>query len=334
MRVAHPRQQVARSDRSCSSSLPSRYQLALVTPGSWPSSASLRKQIRHSRNLRRNRARRPQRPQRLCAPHRELRLAPRLRHPCLRRHNRLPLPHLRNGMPRPPQQGLGLVVRPGRGHDAHVHALHLLHLGRSSPRGRRADRAARACSCRVRRTRAATRRGSRGRAAAPGSVSRSRNSHMRDPRSVTRQPIGIPARSLKFAIDLRARVTAGRCPAIVRQLLDRLIEQLGIGQRVADTHVDHDLRQARHGHRRAVAELAAAAPAPPRPCTAAPVWACSSLLRPGLLVELRAATSRHAHPPPVLQRLPADAGRSLRFGVDEHRRSRRGSAPRAPRSRP
>ena len=38
---------------------------------------------------------------------------------------------------------------------------------------------------------------------------RSRNSHMRSPRSVTWAPIGMPSRSLNCAIDLRALVTIG-----------------------------------------------------------------------------------------------------------------------------
>ena len=38
---------------------------------------------------------------------------------------------------------------------------------------------------------------------------------MRAPRSVTLAPIGIPSRILKPAIDLRARRTWARCPAIV-----------------------------------------------------------------------------------------------------------------------
>ena len=38
---------------------------------------------------------------------------------------------------------------------------------------------------------------------------------MRAPRSVTFAPIGIPSRSLKPAIDLRARRTCARWPAII-----------------------------------------------------------------------------------------------------------------------
>src|SRR5207249_8533311 len=45
--------------------------------------------------------------------------------------------------------------------------------------------------------------------------SRSRNSHIRAPRRVTLAPIDIPARSLKAAIDLRARVIAGFCPVMI-----------------------------------------------------------------------------------------------------------------------
>ena len=44
---------------------------------------------------------------------------------------------------------------------------------------------------------------------------RSRNSYIPSPRSVTRHPIGIPARSLKVAIDFFAFVMTARCPAIL-----------------------------------------------------------------------------------------------------------------------
>ena len=40
------------------------------------------------------------------------------------------------------------------------------------------------------------------------------NSHIRVPRNVTVHPIGTPSRSLKFAIDVRALVMIGFCPAI------------------------------------------------------------------------------------------------------------------------
>ena len=49
--------------------------------------------------------------------------------------------------------------------------------------------------------------------------SRSRNSHIRSPRSVTCAPIGMPSRSLNCAMDLRALVTCGFWPVIaVRSL--------------------------------------------------------------------------------------------------------------------
>src|SRR5262245_12081199 len=44
--------------------------------------------------------------------------------------------------------------------------------------------------------------------------SRSRNSYMMSPRSVTAQPIGMPLRILKFAMDFFARVMIGFCPVI------------------------------------------------------------------------------------------------------------------------
>ena len=50
--------------------------------------------------------------------------------------------------------------------------------------------------------------------------SRSRNSHIRSPRSVTCAPIGMPSRSLNCAMDLRAFVTCGFWPVIaVRSLI-------------------------------------------------------------------------------------------------------------------
>ena len=46
-------------------------------------------------------------------------------------------------------------------------------------------------------------------------TSRSRNSHIRAPRSVTRAPTGIPSRTLKPAIDFRARRSCARWPAMI-----------------------------------------------------------------------------------------------------------------------
>ena len=46
-------------------------------------------------------------------------------------------------------------------------------------------------------------------------TSRSRNSHIRSPRSVTLTPIGMPSRILNCAIDLRALRTCARWPAMI-----------------------------------------------------------------------------------------------------------------------
>ena len=46
---------------------------------------------------------------------------------------------------------------------------------------------------------------------------RSKNSHMRSPRRVTLAPIGMPARSLKVAMDLRAWVISGCWPVMARR---------------------------------------------------------------------------------------------------------------------
>src|SRR5580765_3713661 len=63
-------------------------------------------------------------------------------------------------------------------------------------------------------------------------TSRSRNSHMRAPRSVTRALAGDR-----------------------RQLLDRAVEHLRVGLRLAHAHVERDLLEPRHLHGRAQAEL-------------------------------------------------------------------------------
>ena len=74
--------------------------------------------------------------------------------------------------------------------------------------------------------------------------SRSRNSHIRSPRSVTCAPIGMPSRSLNWAMDLRALVTAGFWPVIAARSRIGALDQLGVAGGLADAHVDHDLDQA------------------------------------------------------------------------------------------
>ena len=56
-------------------------------------------------------------------------------------------------------------------------------------------------------------------------TSRSKNSHMRSPRSVTLAPIALPSRSLKPAIDFLALVTIGFWPVMMREVGDRALEQ-------------------------------------------------------------------------------------------------------------
>ena len=155
-----------------------------------------------------------------------------------------PRQFFRNGMPKRGEQRPRLVVGPGRRHDADVHALDLLDL-RVVDLGEDqlvAD-AERVVAAAVERL-AATPRGSRARAGSARFISRSRNSYIRCPRSVTRQPMAMPSRSLKFAIDFRARVTTRLLPGDRRQLLDRLVEDLRVRDRLADAHVDHDLGDA------------------------------------------------------------------------------------------
>ena len=78
---------------------------------------------------------------------------------------------------------------------------------------------------------------------------------MRFWRSVTLAPIGMPSRSLKVAIDLRALVITGFCPAISARSAAAAVDLLGVGDRLADAHVQHDLVEPRHLHRVLVAEL-------------------------------------------------------------------------------
>src|SRR3954462_11881459 len=88
-------------------------------------------------------------------------------------------------------------------------------------------------------------------------MKRSRNSHMRAPRSVTAAPISWPSRSPKFAIDFFARFFTGCCPVIVASsspmasssrgclvrppLVHDAIEQPRLLDRLAESDVDHDL---------------------------------------------------------------------------------------------
>ena len=55
------------------------------------------------------------------------------------------------------------------------------------------------------------------------------------------QPTGMPSRSLKLAMDLRARVMAGFCPVISAELVDGLFQHLGVRLGLAHAHVQRDL---------------------------------------------------------------------------------------------
>ena len=79
-------------------------------------------------------------------------------------------------------------------------------------------------------------------------ISRSRNSQARSPRRVTLAPMGMPSRSLKAAMDWRARVTTGFWPVITSRSRDRPFDERGLLGGLAHAHVDHDLLEARDLH--------------------------------------------------------------------------------------
>ena len=77
-------------------------------------------------------------------------------------------------------------------------------------------------------------------------MNRSRNSHIRAPRSVTEQPISCPSRSPKFAIDFLALAIDRLLAGDHRELLDHRVEQLRLLDRFAHADVEHDLLERRH----------------------------------------------------------------------------------------
>ena len=78
---------------------------------------------------------------------------------------------------------------------------------------------------------------------------------MRSLRSVTLAPIGIFSRTLKPAIELRARVTTAFWPAISARSSAATDGFLESRRRFADAHVEHDLVEARNLHLVVVVEL-------------------------------------------------------------------------------
>ena len=78
---------------------------------------------------------------------------------------------------------------------------------------------------------------------------------MRSRRSVTLQPIAMPSRSLKVAIDLRDLVITGFWPVIAVRSATAPSTLLAVVDRLADAHVDDDLLELRHLQGVRVAEL-------------------------------------------------------------------------------
>ena len=78
---------------------------------------------------------------------------------------------------------------------------------------------------------------------------------MRALRSVTLQPIATPSRTLKLATDFLALHGTGFWPADLREVGHRALEHLLVRERLADAHVQRDLRDPRHRHRVRDAEL-------------------------------------------------------------------------------
>ena len=86
-------------------------------------------------------------------------------------------------------------------------------------------------------------------------IRRSMNSYIRSPRSVTLAPIARPSRILKVAIAFLARVDDGLLAGDGGQIVERLLDLLGIRSRLARADVQHDLVDLRHLHDVGVAEL-------------------------------------------------------------------------------
>ena len=86
-------------------------------------------------------------------------------------------------------------------------------------------------------------------------TNRSRNSHIRAPRSVTAAPISCPSRSPKLAIDFFAFLRTGCWPVIVASSSTTVVEDLRLLDRLADADVEHDLLERRHLVRVREAEL-------------------------------------------------------------------------------
>ena len=147
---------------------------------------------------------------------------------------------------------------------------------------------------------------------------------MRSRRSVTLQPIGMPSRSLNWAIDFLALVITGFWPAICCISVGRGLDLLLVLGRFADAHVDDDLveprdlelvlvtelldhrrrRCARHSRRGGAGCSPSAHAEPSRPCRPSPrprpfrLW--PRPFRPWLQRARPAGRSQPARPQPAL----------------------------------
>src|SRR6516164_8502374 len=230
------------------------YQLALVTPGSAPSKARFRKQIRQSWNLRRYPRDRPQRLQRLFTRTENFGLRTVLAtHAVVATLLILPLVlperHAERGQERP-----GLLVGTGRRHDADVHPLDLLDL-RVVDLGedQLVPHPERVIAPAVERPRGD-----------PAEVADAGERQVHEAveelvHALAAQGDAAPDRHPLAELEVRDRLPgAGHRRLLARdprQLVHGRVHDLAVLDGVPDPHVHHDLRDPGHGHGRGVAEL-------------------------------------------------------------------------------
>ena len=141
-------------------------------------------------------------------------------------------------------------------------------------------------------------------------ISLSRKSYMRSPRSVTLRPMGIPARSLKLAMDLRGAGDHRMLPGDGRQVFLRRLQRLGVGDSFAQADVEHHLFQARHLH-----DVSYSRRASIRPGTTSFVYFSLSL---AILVNHLVAGAAESDLPPVLQFAITDPGGLVALVAQQH----------------
>ena len=220
------------------------------------------------------------------------------------------------------QQLPAFLVVLRRGHDGDVHAPRLVDLVVVDLRERSTGPSGPACSRPCRSAGSDTPRKSRIRGSAT-LMNRSRNSHMRSSRRVTRAPMCMPSRSLKFEMDLRALRLDGLLAGDGLQIAHARSRGSWDSGRLAQAHVDHDLHRPRDLHGARVARTSPAGPGRPparnfsrsRGLAAAAIVLSS--YRP-LVVQHLAALLADASAAAVGQDVLADAGRLARVGADQH----------------